>query len=106
MNEYQNAHGEQKKVASGLKEDQPTMPALRKHSTTMPGKNLPRHRENTSTMKNKNTSKMKKLRNDSHLNQQRSCLKQTTRNRTLQSDRLGVQKGDSENTEGIKRRYE
>ena len=53
-----------------LKEDQPTMPALGKHSKAVPRKTLPGHRQYNSTKKKKTTSKMKKLRNHSQSNQQ------------------------------------
>uniref|UniRef100_A0A8D0UHA1 L1 transposable element RRM domain-containing protein n=1 Tax=Sus scrofa TaxID=9823 RepID=A0A8D0UHA1_PIG len=55
--------------------NQPTLPALGKHSTAVPGQNLPGHRECNSTMKKKITSKMKTLRNHSQLNQQENSPK-------------------------------
>ena len=58
-----------------LKEDWPTPPALRKHSTAVPGQTLLGHGEYTSTKKKKITSKMKKLRNHSQLNQQENSPK-------------------------------
>ena len=58
-----------------LKENQPTLPALGKHSTAVPGKTLLGHRECTSTTKKKTTSKIKKLKNHSQLNQQENSPK-------------------------------
>ena len=55
-----------------LREDWPTLPALRKHSTAVPGQTLPSHGECTSTTIKKITSKMKKLRNHPQLKQQTS----------------------------------
>ena len=50
-----------------LKAGQPILPTLRKHSAAAPGQTLTSHRECTSTMKKKNISKIKKLRNHSLL---------------------------------------
>ena len=49
---------------------------------------------------------MKKLRNHSQLNQQENSAEAVNNETAVHSDRLGVQEGDSENTEVIKRRYE
>uniref|UniRef100_A0A8D0VAQ2 L1 transposable element RRM domain-containing protein n=1 Tax=Sus scrofa TaxID=9823 RepID=A0A8D0VAQ2_PIG len=59
----------------GLKENWPTSSALGKHSTAVPGKTLPSHGEYTYTKKKKITSKMKKLRSHSQLNQQENSPK-------------------------------
>ena len=58
-----------------LKEDQPTMPALWKHSIAVPRQTVPSHGEYNSTKKKKMTSKMKMLRNHSQLNQQENSPK-------------------------------
>ena len=49
---------------------------------------------------------MKQLRNLSQLKEQNSPKKSQQWNRPLQSDRHWVQKEGSENTEGIKAKYE
>ena len=49
---------------------------------------------------------MKKLRNHSQLKEQNNSLEGANNERPLQSNRHQVQKGDSENSEGIKSGYE
>ena len=51
------------------------MLALEKHSTAVPRHTLPSHGKYNSTKKKKTTSKMKKLRNHSQLNQQENSPK-------------------------------
>ena len=58
-----------------LREYGPTVPALRKHSTAVPRQTLPGHGEYISTKKKKTTSKMKKLRNHSQVNQRENSPK-------------------------------
>ena len=66
---------------------------------------LPGHREYNSTRKKKTTSKMKKLRNHPQLNQQNSP--EAVNDETDLCSLTDLEfKRDSENTEGIKRRYE
>ena len=66
-----------------LKTDQPTLPALGKHSLAAPEQTLSSHRECTSTTKKKNTIKMKNLRNHSQLNQQENSPKAITMKQTF-----------------------
>jgi len=87
-----------------LKKDWPTTPALRKHSTAVTRQTLPSHGEYNSTKKEKTTSKMKRLRNHPQSNQQETSPNTGNNETSLQSDRPGVQKRNSENTGGIKRR--
>ena len=90
-----------------LQQRRPTnKPALGKNSPAVPRQTLCGHGKYNSTKRKKTTSKMKKLRNHPQLNQQEISPKAVDNDRPVQSDRLGVQKGNSENTEGIKRRYE
>ena len=59
------------------------LPGLGKQSTAMPGQTLPVHGECTSTMKKKVTSKMKKLRNHSQLNQRKNSPKAVNKDTDL-----------------------
>ena len=68
---------------------------------------LPGHREYNSTRKKKAISMMKKLRKHPQLNQQENSPKAVNNETDLCSlTDLEFQKGDGDDTEGIKRRHE
>ena len=73
----------------------------------MPGQTLPDHRECASTTKKKKTSGTKKLRDHPQLKQQERTPKAVNNETDLCSlTDLEFQKGDGDDTEGIKRRHE